>query len=660
MDLEFKNPILSLPSQLRLSLRQPLVFIALFVFLFAFTCTSQAETNTTVSNSPTLTSYVPESVYFYKTPLDDVNLVDIAQLPESAWKSSPPRFNQGLSTAAYWIRITPPKLDHSTSPWLLELKTAVVDHIEFFQLENNQLVKHSIGGDSVDKNKKELPSLYVLFPLHKTTSDHTEIYLKVTSTASLSIPIKFWNERAYLIEEQKRLLPIYLYYGLILGLGCYNLFVFLVTRHLSFFYFSIFAIFLCSLEGHFDGIPQYFLWNQMPYLNNSALSISTAISFSALTLFSISLLDINLRTTKNNLYKAIPLIFISSALLILLAITYQLRAAIFFGLSISLFIAALLCYIGINELINKHPSAKLYVTSWISFYSCGFIFICAKFGWVETSFLTDHAIKITTAIGTLLLSFALAQRIRREEFKTELAQAESQAKSQFLASMSHELRTPMNSIIGFSKILENKLGTLNEPKLKKYASNINRGAHSQLQMINDLLDLSKAESGKVSIYTAQTDLGEITRDVIEQLEPLANEKNLSLSFILTHKHPVLESDPTLITQVLTNLISNAIKYTKQGKVCVWLAPSHESNQKLFIRVLDTGIGLEEREIPLLFNSFQRLGSQETQKIQGTGLGLAIVEKYINALEASIRVKSTKDVGSEFIVSFPLALSKSVV
>lgn len=609
-------------------------------------------------------AHSPENLQIYKDTDNSLTIKEILALNPSSWKASEVPFNEGLSQATYWIRIVAPsritesEVKSHSDQLLMEIDSAVLDQITLYQIVAGEIREQHVNGDSIEAEQKPFLASKIIFPINRAllNKDESLLLLKLNSNTALSAPLHFWESDDYWLHLQGNLLPTYAFYGLIIGLGLYNLCVFFIVRQIAYLYYCLFAVSLALIEGHYDGIVQYALWQQIPYLNNSGLSVSTAICFSSLTLFTLSLLGIQLKETSNRIYRCLPLVYVLSIAVASFGLLQQYSLAISLGFTGALFIALALSYVGLNELLKKNPNAPLYVISWVGFYSFGILFVLSKLGLLDPNFVTENAIKITSSIGAILLSYALAVRIRNEEYKATMAMAESHAKSQFLASMSHELRTPMNAILGFTEILGDKLDSQNDPKISRYLGNIKKSGQHLLDLINDLLDLSKAEAGHVDVHPESFELAQITRSVVEELEPLAKQKKLSLSYITTYSDSRINSDPKLIKQVLTNLISNAIKYTKQGKICVWMAPSPHNEEdpegKLFVRVLDTGIGLTQEEIPLLFDSFKRLGDQETKQIQGTGLGLALVKNYIEALHGEIKVKSQKDAGSEFILSLP--------
>ncbi len=225
------------------------------------------------------------------------------------------------------------------------------------------------------------------------------------------------------------------------------------------------------------------------------------------------------------------------------------------------------------------------------------------------------------------------------------------AKSCFLANMSHELRTPLNSIIGFSSVLcENQNGDLNEKELR-YANNIlNSGTHL-LNLINDILDLSKVESGEDSVHKESIVLSELFADIHALLEQMAAEKSISLDFTLYPDNLKVHADRKKLKQILYNLIGNALKFTKKdGSVKV--AATNKDDGFVRFCVSDSGIGIPEEMHEKIFESFKQVDSSHARLYQGTGLGLSLVKKFIELHGGNISVESELGKGSTFTFTLP--------
>ncbi len=238
------------------------------------------------------------------------------------------------------------------------------------------------------------------------------------------------------------------------------------------------------------------------------------------------------------------------------------------------------------------------------------------------------------------------------------AQEADEAKSTFLANMSHEIRTPLNAIIGFSQILSNS-SSLDE-KAHKQANIIVSSANSLLVIINDILDISKIKSGTFDINIEDTDICTISKQVVELFSKKASEKQIKLIFNMDENIPShIKTDGIRIKQVLSNLISNAIKFTdEKGEVTlnVCLMYIDDGKARILFEVIDTGIGISEDKMKNIFNPFIQVDNKRNRQYDGTGLGLSICSHIIESLNSKINIQSTLEVGSKFYFEIDAELS----
>lgn len=235
------------------------------------------------------------------------------------------------------------------------------------------------------------------------------------------------------------------------------------------------------------------------------------------------------------------------------------------------------------------------------------------------------------------------------------AEQASRVKSEFLANMSHELRTPMNSILGFTRRLITKIGDQIGEQHKDALITVDRNAIHLLGLINDILDLSKIEAGKMDLKVTRFDLTGVLRDVIEQTAPLTDGRPIDMTSELCDSELLMDGDRVKTVQIVTNLISNAIKYTEQGSVVVRLHRDDKQPNQAIVEIADTGVGIKEEDRIRLFRKFSQLDGTTTRKVGGTGLGLFITAQYIAMHGGTIDVDSVHGEGSTFKVTFPVIL-----
>lgn len=253
----------------------------------------------------------------------------------------------------------------------------------------------------------------------------------------------------------------------------------------------------------------------------------------------------------------------------------------------------------------------------------------------------------------------IAKLEESKTFAEEMAQkadAANRSKSEFLANISHEIRTPINAVLGFNELV---IRESEEDRIRGYALDIRNSGNTMLNLINDLLDISKIESGKMELISMPFDMVNLLNDIISMTAVRAQDKGLTLNLDIDEKIPRhLTGDEIKIKQIFTNILTNAVKYTNKGDVTLTMTHTMVSDRytDILVSVKDTGIGMKEETIQQLFEPYERMDREKNRYIEGTGLGLHITRVLLTLMDSTLEVKSEYGKGSEFSFRLSLAVS----
>ena len=269
---------------------------------------------------------------------------------------------------------------------------------------------------------------------------------------------------------------------------------------------------------------------------------------------------------------------------------------------------------------------------------------------------------LATGINSLLYFFnkAYTNLIDELEETKEKALEASKIKSDFLANMSHEIRTPLNSIIGLTEVISRHT---TDKKTKDYIKILRKSSKHLLTLINDVLDFSKIEQGIIDVHEVTYSFGSLINDVLDIIRPRLEEKNPPIELDISIDNDLLTcslmGDKTKLTQILLNIMTNSIKYTFEGSVCLKAEKvCINSSNELSIRftIIDTGIGINEKDKNRLFTEFTRFNLEQNASIEGTGLGLAIVYRSIKAMGGEIKIDSVYEKGTTVVINIKQKIS----
>ena len=575
-------------------------------------------------------------------------------------RTSVPSF--GFTKSVYWVRIT--LLNNArTTDWRLMLGFPNMQDAAYHLPRADGTGFDVIRtGTRHPFDTRDIPYHHLVFDLPLPAGTETTVYLRFRNNWAMTFPLTLLTPDAFIRYSRLDYLLLGLAYGAILLLIIYNLFLWFALQERNYGYFV--GVLACMLPAHvvYEGLAGEYWWPDSPHLTDLGILVFIpAISILGM-MFAISFLNTRKRSPAGHL---VIVGFIGAWGLLITALPF-LDSSGLPRVVMPLRLANSLVFTGINYLIWRrgYRPARYFFLAWLMTAMTFIPFAMVRLGIMPSFSLAEQGIRFGMILTGLFLSFALADRIQnlqREIFehqKTESrlqlakasAEAASQAKSRFLSMMSHELRTPLNAILGYAELLQRKtrMDALAYDGLKT----IEHSGHHLLQLIEDLLDLAKIEAGKIEPAAAPFSLPEQLDRVAAMIRVRAHEKGLAFVWNPPPDLPdMVVGDARRLRQVLLNLLGNAVKFTREGRVCLDVV-SLEANHLRF-SIEDTGPGVPPDRTAEIFSPFVRL-EESGDTTEGTGLGLSLSRSMVRLMGGDLHVESAGAGGCafRFTVSLP--------
>lgn len=539
-----------------------------------------------------------------------------------------------------WIRFYINSSTLEEHRWLLVQNYPHVDLIQAYVFVDGQLIQHSKTGLDLPYASLEEQGHLPTIPVHLENNTQYEIYLNLEMPSVLTIDLELMSSKTYEKWEKDFYLFQGVYFGMSLVMLVISLACYFAIKELSFFFYSLFISSFIGWYFFNVGFAHVYMPEILrPQITNFA-EVVACLTCTTGFLFINNFLDLKREAPK--LHKLAKVLIGYSVVMALSSFAppspLQPAMMLFCGLSCYLFIFFTSAYLWRKG--NQY--AGFFVLAWLCL-CITIVYLCISIIFnISMPTGTINLLQISSMGEFICLSCALAVRLKYLNWERNMASMENEAKSDFLAKMSHEIRTPMNGVIGMSQLLHERL---TDKKARYYNSLIQSSGQSLLSIINDILDFSKLEAGKMTIEKVPLSLQDILDNCLGLFTTQAQEKNIQLNMTVEPDVPnYIKGDPVRIKQIVTNLLSNAMKFTEQGGVSLKV---ELKEGKLQFCIEDSGIGISKQAQSTLFEEFSQADNSTTRMYGGTGLGLSICAQLVKLMGGEIGVFSEPNRGSTF-------------
>ncbi len=589
--------------------------------------------------------------------------------------------NFGFTRSAYWVRFTVRSRSSRHTDWLLEVAYPPLDRLELYVArgDRGQGFSHQVGGDRRPFTEREIKHRHPVFQLRIPAHATRTVYLRVKTESSMQIPLTLWSPAAFMRKDHDEQAALWAFYGLMFVMALYNLFIFLTVRDRVYLFVVLQILSTTIFEMTLDGISFEYLWPHAVAFANVALPLTISLGVSASCQACRTFLF-----TRERLPSADKVLLGGVALGLLFALLsgfvpyrYSIRLSV--GLTLLMIVPF---FVATLTLLRRgFRPARFFLLAWL-FFILGVLLQSLKaFGLVPNTFITDYGIHIGLAAEVVLLSFSLADRINllkeekneaqaralvvereaKENLQAEvdrqteaLREANQQLqdadreKTAFFQNVSHELRTPLTVIINpLERLLDADLRALPTHEVRTRLRAMERNAYRLLRLVNQLLDFARLESGRATVTFEQGDLLTLVEPVVEGFEAFARAKGLTLTFQAPQEVPRIYVDAEKLDTVLSNLLSNACKFTDEGgRVLVKITVDDAA---VTLSVKDSGIGIAPEDQARIFERFGQADGSTSRRYQGTGIGLALARELVDLMGARLTLDSDVGLGSTFSV-----------
>ena len=581
----------------------------------------------------------------------------------------------GFDGATHWFKLNI-KNPGDQIVWFLEVGYAPLDEVQIFFKDSSGAWLSKKSGDLFSISSREIPHHHIVFPISLFGST-SELYIRLNTTSSVQLPLTIWSPEKFYQSAFQMQFAHGIFYGIILIMVFYNLFLYFSIRDLSTFYYILTLLAGANVIAFFQGYGFFYLYPRWPALNSAFTILSGPLFIITSGLLTRSFL--RLKDFSNKLDQALIATALVTVLLVLVLFIFPQKISFRALHLLTIMNCGLILISAFYCFIKEYRPARYFLLAWFTLLLAGVLFSLKNLGYFPSNALSNSALCIGGIMQTLLISFALGDRInfltkenqeakekellfkqnlneqlekeiklRTEEIQQtnkELKET-NQIKDKLFSVISHDLRGPLHSLKGTLNIL--RMGALNPEEFNKLTETIEGQLHQTSYLLDNLLQWSKTQMQGESFTPTHIKLNTVLIEILQLVEQDFDQKKIQASHTL-QEGLVVFADSNMIRTVLRNLISNALKFTEEhGKIII---DAKSNGDVVLISIEDNGMGIPSRYLKDIF-TLQGITTVGTREEKGTGIGLVLCKEFVEKNGGRIWVDSEEGKGSTFYFTVP--------
>lgn len=645
--------------------RRFFLLLTIIFGLFVWTDVGAAESSRTVildDSTEKIDLYLHMEMlkdYERKWSINDVTSEEFSQkflLPEEIHQ------RPGFFETVNWLRFEVENRSNERD-WLFEIAFPLVYELEIYaEVEGKMVLIFEGGAVTHPFDERDIHHRHFVVDLDIPPGEREKFYAMAIGGGDVHPPILIWDKNKFIEKTEMEFVLLGVFYGIVIVMIFYNLFLYFSLRMRSYLYYVLVILFTLLGKLSINGTGFQYFWSDYPIWNLNAAAFFVPIASIFVLIFSRSFLNIDYYIPR---FKYIVYGLIALNASVVLTLLYSHYTALYMMVFSCFLTFASVLIASVLSWVRGARQARFYVAGWVIFLTGVFITILERASALPYSSFTEYAGQGALAIEVVLLSLALADKInimRKEKDIAEEKARESQKlaienlqradelKDEFLAVTSHELRTPLYGIIGIAETLRDGIAGQVSEEMKKQLSMVIMSGQRLTHLVNDILDFSKIKYDSLKLDLKLVDVKAIVEIVIAMSKLSLEKKGIVLVQNISTSLPIIWADENRLQQILHNIIDNAIKYTDEGRIVISV---YSEDAEVIIEVTDTGKGMTEDQLDVIFEPFQQGEMSTSRQFNGVGLGLNIAKRLVDLHKGKIEVTSKLGVGSTFKIVLPI-------